>query len=107
MSPAVPWARVVADGVEVDVWVVPRASRAAIVGVYDGRLKLQIDAPPVDGAANAALCEALAAWLGVRRRDVRVVSGDSGRRKRLHVAGVPWARVLALVPSNEAPPEPR
>ena len=48
------------DASELDVQVVPRASQSRIVGPHDGRLKVQLAAPPVDGAANTALIDLLA-----------------------------------------------
>ncbi|HZN91656.1 MAG TPA: DUF167 domain-containing protein, partial [Myxococcales bacterium] len=44
-------------GVELLVQVQPRASRSRVVGEHGGYLKVQLAAPPVDGAANAALLE--------------------------------------------------
>ena len=48
------------DHVLVEVHVVPRASKSAVQGVHDGRLKVSLDAPPVDGAANAAHVDPIA-----------------------------------------------
>ena len=44
--------------VMVRVLVVPRASRTRILGVHDGRLKIQLAAPPVDGQVSVCRCEA-------------------------------------------------
>jgi uncharacterized protein YggU (UPF0235/DUF167 family) len=49
------WARDVPGGCELDLLVQPRASRTRAAGEHDGRLKVQLAAPPVDGEANAAL----------------------------------------------------
>lgn len=73
---------------ELDVLVVPRSSRDKVAGVHDGRIKIQITAPPVDGAANAKLAEVLGRWLGVSKREVTLVRGATGRRKTLRIAGV-------------------
>lgn len=78
------------------VRVSPRASREAIAGVHDGALKVALTAPPVEGAANAALIALLAKALGVPKRSVRIVSGESSRQKRVEVEGVDAARVRAL-----------
>jgi uncharacterized protein (TIGR00251 family) len=78
-----------ADGaVLVDVLVQPRASRVKIGPVHDGRLKIAVTAPPVDGEANAAVIDAIAKALGVARGAVTVVSGATGRRKTLRLEGV-------------------
>lgn len=49
---------------------------------------MQVKAAPVDGAANAALIELLAQVLGVPRRAVRIVHGESSRNKVVEIAGV-------------------
>lgn len=82
------WLRSVPDGVELSVFVQPRASRTKVVGEHDGALKVQVAAPPVDGAANAELSEFLADLFSVPKRQVSIASGDTGRRKRVVVAGV-------------------
>jgi hypothetical protein len=92
-----PWAKPVAQGVEVLVLVQPRASRTKAIGEHDGRLKVALAAPPVDGEANAALVEFLADALDLRRADVELLDGATSRRKRLVLRGVDLARVLALI----------
>lgn len=77
--------------------MVPRASRTRVAGVTEGGLKVQLHAPPVDGAANAALVELLASVLGVRKSAVTIVSGETSRHKRVRIEGVELAAVLALV----------
>ena len=77
-----------ADGaITFDVQVVPRASRDRLGPVHGDRLKVQLTAPPVDGAANEALVELLAKSLGRRRGDVAIVRGHTGRKKTIRVAG--------------------
>jgi uncharacterized protein (TIGR00251 family) len=76
------------DGVCFEVRVAPRASRAALRGVTEGALKVSLTAPPVDGAANAALCEYLAEVLGVPRRAVEITHGHHARRKTVRVSGL-------------------
>lgn len=75
----------------------PRSSRNAIVGVHDGALKVALTAPPVDGAANAALVAFLADALGVPQRAVTVVRGATGRNKQVRVEGVGPEAILALL----------
>jgi uncharacterized protein len=58
------------------------------MGVADGRLRVRLAAPPVEGRANDALVRYVASLLGVRRDDVSVVAGGRSRRKLLHVSGV-------------------
>jgi uncharacterized protein (TIGR00251 family) len=75
-------------GVMLIVRALPRASRNQVVGVEQGAIKIKLTAPPVEGAANAALIEFVAEWLGVRKSTVSIVSGEKARHKRVHVAGL-------------------
>jgi len=70
-----------------DIQVVPRASRVAVGPAVGDRLRVAVTAPPVDGAANAAVIEALAAAFGVRRAAVSIVRGETGRRKTVRIEG--------------------
>jgi uncharacterized protein len=82
------WLKAVPGACELAVLVQPRASRTRVVGEHDGRLKIALAAPPVDGAANAALIEFLSDELEVRKADVTLLDGETSRRKRLAVRGV-------------------
>jgi len=92
-----PWVREVAGAVVLEILVQPRASRTRVVGEHDGRLKVQLAAPPVDGEANAALVAFLADALGARRSDVVIGRGDTGRRKTVRVSGLTAAVARAAL----------
>lgn len=98
----VPWLQEVPAGVQIEVVVQPRASRTRIVGEHGGRLKVALAAPPVGGEANRALVELFAAALGVRRAEVAIVRGGSGRRKTVRVAGATAAGVEAALGAGRA-----
>lgn len=91
------WLKPVAGGVELLVLVQPRASRTKIVGEHDGRLKIALAAPPVDGEANAALIDFLAGLLEVKKAQVILLDGATGRRKRVQVTGVDAAAVKLVI----------
>ena len=82
--------------VRVAVHVQPRASRSEIIGVHGTALKVRLQAPPVDGAANDALVRLLADSLGVSPRCVRVVAGATSRAKMVEVDGTTEDAVRAL-----------
>ncbi len=82
------WLKAIDGGVELLVLVQPRASRTKVVGEHDGRLKIALSAPPVDGEANAALIEFVSDALDVKKASVALIEGDTSRRKRLRVVGV-------------------
>ncbi len=84
-------------GAVLEVLVQPRASRSRVVGEHDGRLKIQLAAPPVDGEANAALLTFLADALRVKRADIALLAGEAGRRKRVRIAGVTAAAASAAL----------
>lgn len=63
----------------------PRAAQDRIVGWHGSALKVQVHAPPVEGAANAALVELLATTLAVPRRAVRILQGHTSRSKVVEI----------------------
>ncbi len=69
--------------------VQPRAARTEVVGRHGDAVKIRLHAAPVDGAANEELLRFLAGRLGVARSALRLVAGESGRRKRVAVTGGP------------------
>lgn len=80
------------DGLRLAVRLTPRAGRDGVDGVAlspDGsaHLRLRLAAPPVEGAANAALIAFLARALDLRKSDVTLLAGDKSRLKRLAIAG--------------------
>jgi uncharacterized protein (TIGR00251 family) len=84
------------DGLTIDVLVVPRASRVAVGPMVGDRLRVAVTAPPVDGAANAAVIEALADAFDVRRSAVTIVRGERGRRKTVRIEGATAATLQRL-----------
>jgi hypothetical protein len=70
-----------------ELHVQPGASRSEFAGRHGDRVKVRLAAPAVDGRANEALIEFLAAHYGVRKRDVRILSGLKSRQKRVEIDG--------------------
>lgn len=66
--------------------VMPNAKRTEVDGLHDGALRVRLAAPPIDGRANEALVAWLAKALGVSRRHVDVLRGESSRRKQVAIA---------------------
>lgn len=92
MNPA--WCIPMQDDCLMQLVVVPRASRTRVAGEHDGRLKLQIAAPPVDGEANEEVVRMLSELLGIARHQVELMSGDGARRKTVKIRGMQPAQVL-------------
>jgi len=73
------------------LYVQPRASRVGLVGLHDGRLKLAITSPPVEGQANSQVIGFLAKLFRVPKGGISLESGSQGRSKRLTIAGISLA----------------
>ena len=75
------------DGAILDIRVIPRAGKSALAGTRDDAILVRLNAPPVDGAANAELIELLATALGIPKRSIVIVAGERSRRKRVRITG--------------------
>ncbi|MBF0124590.1 MAG: YggU family protein [Magnetococcales bacterium] len=80
-----PWCHWQGEALLLAIHVQPRAARAQIVGPYRDRLKIALTAPPVEGAANQALCQLLAKHLRVASGQVQVVQGARSRDKTVRI----------------------
>lgn len=76
------------DGLILNIRVVPRASKNEISGTIGDALKLRLQAPPVEGKANRALVDFLADTLDLPRHNITILTGDTGRNKRLMITGI-------------------
>jgi uncharacterized protein len=91
------WIQSTADGCVVNVRVIPRASKNQIQGVLGDALKIRLQAPPVDDKANKALVRFLAEILKRPARNIRLLSGETGRNKRILLSGMVTATACILL----------
>jgi len=68
-----------------ELHVQPGAARSEFAGRHGERIKVRLAARAIDGKANDALVEFLAAHYGVAKRNVRIVAGLKSRRKRVAI----------------------
>ena len=95
-----PWLRPSGDGAILVLHIQPGAKRSEIAGVHGEALKIRLAAPPVDGKANAALLEFLAAALAIAKSRLTLVAGQTSRSKRVAVHGLAVAEIRSrLLPS--------
>lgn len=73
------------EEIVLELHVQPGAKRTEFAGMHGERRKLRLAAPPVDGKANAALIEFIAAQYGVPKRNVTIEAGEHSRQKRVRV----------------------
>jgi uncharacterized protein (TIGR00251 family) len=84
-----------AEGLILPVRAQPGAKRTGVQGEQNGALKVAVTAPPQDGRANEALVEALRDALALKRSQVELVGGATGRDKRFLIRGVTRAGLAA------------
>jgi uncharacterized protein (TIGR00251 family) len=86
-----------AEGCVLAVRAQPGARRTGVAGEQNGALKVAVTAPPQDGRANEALIEALRTVLGLRRSQLELIGGATGRDKRFLIRGLSRAELEAKV----------
>ncbi len=69
----------------ISVRVKPRSKKTGFEWDADGTLVLKIHEPPVDGKANKAVIDEIAALYGLAKSAVRIVSGETARTKRVEI----------------------
>ena len=96
--------RAVAGGVTLAVRAQPGARKTTIQGVYGegatAQLKIAVQAPPVEGKANAALVEFLADFFALSRSKVELVQGELNRSKVFLLRGLNLAEVEKALTIN-------
>jgi uncharacterized protein (TIGR00251 family) len=75
--------------------IVPNARRSEVVGEHGDALKIKIQAPAMDGKANAALLEFLAEALQIPTRTLELTAGEKSRDKTVAISGLELAEIRA------------
>jgi uncharacterized protein (TIGR00251 family) len=86
-APREPWVAVRGADLLLRLRIQPRAAHEGFAGVHDGRLRVRIGAPPVEGAANVRLVELLAGCLSLPRAAFSIERGTHARCKDVLVRG--------------------
>lgn len=76
------------------LYVKPGAKTDAVLGTFNGRLKLALAAPATEGKANAALIRFLSRKLDVPKSALTLAQGTSSRLKRVTVSGLTPADIV-------------
>ncbi|HRR34034.1 MAG TPA: DUF167 domain-containing protein [Kiritimatiellia bacterium] len=92
-----PWITPTSGGCIITVKATPRANRSEITGADPDWLRVRLQAPPVDGKANAALIDLFATSFSIPKRAVELLAGDTARLKRLKLHGVLAETAAAVV----------
>ena len=68
----------------INIRVIPNAKKNN-VSEEQGKLKVHISAPAVDGKANKALIKVLAEYFKIKKNDVRIIRGAKSREKVVEI----------------------
>ncbi len=75
------------NGICIEVKVEPRSSKKGVSGVLGNKLKVKLNAPPVDGAANEQLIEVLSETFGIKKASIRIIRGQTSKHKVIEISG--------------------
>lgn len=93
--------RAVESGVTLAVRLQPGAKKTAVIGVYGegaaSQLKIAVQAPPIEGRANAAVIAFLAEMFSLSKSSVELVQGELSRSKVFLIRGITLATAEAEV----------
>ena len=95
-----PYLNVTPEGVIVNLRVQPGARKTDWAGLYGQELKVMVQSPPVEGAANQSCITFLAHWFGVRRSHVILLKGEKSRSKVFLVKGLTLDQCRSLIPGQ-------
>ena len=95
------WMEIRDGGVVLRLRIIPRASRNEIREPMGDALKIKLRAPPVEGKANRELIDFLSEVLDVPARAITILSGATGRMKRVAIAGLDAAAIRKRIPGVE------
>ncbi len=76
------------EGILLTLHIQPGAKKTEYMGLHGDALKVRVAAPPVEGAANEALCAWLADLFDIPKKAITIQAGQTGRRKLVLLKGV-------------------
>jgi len=94
------WIVPISGGCVLTVKACPRANRTEVAGIDADWIRVRIQAPPVDGKANAELIRFFTEKLDLPKRSVEIMSGDTGRVKRVKLCGADAETVKVALSSD-------
>ncbi len=91
------------DHLTLSVYVQPNASKSKIVGEHDQKLKIALQAPPVDGAANDELVKFLTSLFDCSKKQIQLLQGEKNRSKVVSIQGITLEKAYAAISKGEKP----
>ncbi|MDR2552039.1 MAG: DUF167 domain-containing protein [Treponema sp.] len=87
------WRQLTGDRIILNIKALPGASRSALAGIREGRLRVKVAAAPENGRANTELIAFLAKTLGCAKGDIVLQSGEKSRLKSAALPAVLWDKL--------------
>lgn len=75
----------------------PKSSRSKIVLDGEGRIKVYLNSPPVDGKANEECIRLFSEMLRVPKSRISIDRGEKGRKKRVLIEGTSLQEVMDTI----------
>lgn len=88
------------EGILIKIYVQPNASRTQFVGVHGEAIKLKINEPPVEGAANKGCLKFLSKFFSISKSKIVLISGEKSRNKEFYFEGLSKDKVLEIMKNN-------
>lgn len=92
-----PFIRTTERGITLSIVVLPRSSSNSVAGVTDGRLKIKLTSPPVDGKANVALIAYLSKLLKIKKSSIEILKGETSKKKTVLLEGITEDEILNII----------
>lgn len=67
------------------VTVKPQARKESVTQISESEYRVAVHAPPVDGKANRAVIELLAEHFSVPKSSIKIIRGESARKKLIEI----------------------
>jgi len=82
------WIKETKEGTLVKIHVNPRSSKDGITGIHGDALNIKLTAPAVEGKANKAVISFLSDFFKIKKRQVKIKSGEKSRNKTVLLTGI-------------------
>jgi len=76
-----PYLRSAAEGLILEIRLMPNAQKDAIVGIYGDRIKISVTSRAIENKANQHLIKFLAKYFGLTQKQVKILRGETRREK--------------------------
>jgi uncharacterized protein (TIGR00251 family) len=76
------------EGPLIAIWAQPNASKTRVIGIHGKALKIAVQAPPVEGAANEEISSFLSQLLSIPERQINLRRGSTSRQKTFLLSGL-------------------